>query len=61
MFDRDQFIADCRTAIAGDSSHKSVREVVARAVRDSAGVLKGFGVPTKAEVQKLFQSDELTI
>ena len=34
MFDLDRFIADCREAIAQDSSHKSVREVVARAVAD---------------------------
>ncbi len=32
MFDLDQFVADCRTAIARDSSHKFVREVVARVV-----------------------------
>jgi len=61
MFDRDQFIADCRAAVAADSSHKSVREVVARAVSNPAGVLKGLGAPTKAEVQKIFHSNELTI
>ena len=61
MFDRDQFVADCREAIAADPSHKSVREVVARAVSDPAGVLKGLGAPTKAEVQKIFHSNELTI
>jgi hypothetical protein len=53
MFDRDQFIADCRTAIASDRSHKSVREVVARAISDPAGVLQGLGTPTRAEVQRL--------
>jgi hypothetical protein len=39
MFDLDQFVADCRTAIAQDPSHKFVREVVARAVSDPAAVL----------------------
>ena len=34
MFDLDRFIADCRAAVAEDSSHKAVREVVARAVAD---------------------------
>jgi hypothetical protein len=29
MFDLDQFIADCRSALAADKSHKLVREVVA--------------------------------
>jgi predicted metal-dependent enzyme (double-stranded beta helix superfamily) len=61
MFDIDQFIADCRRAIAEDDSHKSVREVVARAVSDPAGVLEGLGDPRRAEVQKLCRADNLTI
>ena len=32
MFDLDQLVADCRTAIAQDPSHKFVHEVVARVV-----------------------------
>ena len=43
MFDLDRFIADCRDAVAADPSHKSVREVVARAVSDPAAVLHGIG------------------
>lgn len=61
MFDIDQFIADCRRAVAEDQSHKSVREVVARAVCDPATVLKRLGEPQRAEVQKLYHSDNLTI
>jgi len=61
MFDLDQFIADCRTALAADKSHKSVREVVARAVSDPAAVLKGLGEPKRSEVQKLYHSNDLTI
>jgi predicted metal-dependent enzyme (double-stranded beta helix superfamily) len=61
MFDREQFIADCRAAIAADPSHKAVREVVARAVSDPAAVLKELGAPTKAEVQRIHHSQELTI
>ena len=38
MFDLEQFNADCCTALKGDASHKSVREVVARAVTDPAYV-----------------------
>ena len=53
MFSLEQFIADCRLALAEDQSHKSVREVVAGAVADPAGVLKGLGEPRRAEVQKL--------
>jgi len=61
MFDLEQFIADCRTALAADSSHKLVREVVARAVSDSNAVFKGIGEPKRAEVQKLYHAPDLTI
>jgi predicted metal-dependent enzyme (double-stranded beta helix superfamily) len=61
MFDLDQFIADCRAALAADRSHRHVREVVARAVSDPAAVLKGLGEPKRAGLHKLYQSDDLTI
>ena len=61
MFNLERFIADCRLALAEDQSHKSVHEVVARAVADPASVLKGLGEPRRAEVQKLYQSEDLTI
>ncbi len=61
MFDREQFVADCRAAIKDDSSHKAVREVVAEAVSDPGAVLKGIGEPERAGVDKLYQSDELTV
>lgn len=61
MFDLDRFIADCRDAVAGDLSHKAVREVVARAVSDPAAVLAGLGEPTRAGVDGLYRSDTLTI
>lgn len=61
MFDLDQFIADCRGALAADKSHKLVRDVVARAVSDPAAVLEGLGAPKRAEIQKLYHSDDLTI
>jgi predicted metal-dependent enzyme (double-stranded beta helix superfamily) len=61
VFDLDRFIEDCRDAIAGDPSHKAVREVVARAVADPLGVLAGIGEPKRAEVQTLYHAPELTI
>ena len=61
MFDLDRFIADCRDAIAADPSHKGVREVVARAVSDPAAVITGLGEPRRAEVQRLYRSDDLTV
>jgi predicted metal-dependent enzyme (double-stranded beta helix superfamily) len=61
MFELAEFIAECRTALQQDASYKLVREVVARAVSDPAAVLKGLGEPTRAEIQTLCRSDDLTI
>ena len=60
-FNLEQFIADCRSARDNDPTHKLVREVLARAVSDPLSVLKGLGEPKRAEVQKLYHSDTLTI
>ena len=61
MFALEQFISDCRAALKQDASYKAVREVVARAVSDPASVMKALGEPTRGEMQKLYQSDDLTI
>jgi predicted metal-dependent enzyme (double-stranded beta helix superfamily) len=61
MFDLEQFTDDCREALKQDSSHKSVREVVARAVADPAGILKTLGEPKRPEIQKLYHAPDLTI
>ena len=61
MFDTDQFIADCKAAYAEDSSHKAVREVVAKAVSDPGQVLQGLGEPEKAGVHKIYHAPDLTI
>ncbi len=61
MFDLDQFIADCREALAEGSGHKAVREVVARAVSDPGAVMKALGEPRRAGMTALYRSAELTI
>ena len=61
MFDLDSFVADCRAALREASSHKAVREVVARAVSDPPAVLEGLGEPMCSEVQKLHCSEDLTV
>lgn len=61
MFDLDRFIADCRAAVSLDGTHKSVREIVAGTVCEPAAVIAGLGAPARAEVQKLYNSPELTI
>ncbi|HYF06801.1 MAG TPA: hypothetical protein VD970_04225 [Acetobacteraceae bacterium] len=61
MFDLDRFIEECRAAVAADPTHKSAREVVARAVSDPGGVTRALGAPTRAGNQCLYRSPELTI
>jgi len=61
MFETERFVADCRAAFAGDSSHKAIREVLARAVSDPAAVLKGLGEPKRPGSHTLFHSETLTI
>src|SRR5262249_40529880 len=61
MFDLEQFTAACAASLKADSSHKSVREVVARAVADPAGILKALGEPNRPEIQKLYHAPDMTI
>ena len=64
MFDRDQFIEECRAATAdaaADPARKALREVIARAVADPAAVMRGLGEPTRSGVNLLYRSDTLTI
>jgi predicted metal-dependent enzyme (double-stranded beta helix superfamily) len=61
MFDLDCFIAECRAAVSLDPTHKSVREIVARAVSEPTAVIAGQGAPARAEVQKLYNPPKLTI
>jgi len=61
MFDKDQFIADCRAAIASDRPSRNVREVVARAVSDPAGVVAALGEPKAGGIVPVHRSDELTV
>jgi predicted metal-dependent enzyme (double-stranded beta helix superfamily) len=61
MFDLDRFIADCRAAVAEDSSHKLVRDIVERAVAEPQSVLKAVGEPRLGSVEALYRGDDLTI
>ena len=61
MFELERFVEDCRAARQADPTHKSVREVLKRAVAEPEAVLRALGEPRRAGVQKLHHSDELTI
>ncbi|BBK33293.1 hypothetical protein EDC65_4082 [Stella humosa] len=61
MFDRERFVEECQAAVAADPTHKAAREVMLRAMADPAQVLRGLGAPTRAMVDVLYRSPELTI
>ncbi|VFN03189.1 MAG: hypothetical protein BECKG1743D_GA0114223_107732 [Candidatus Kentron sp. G] len=61
MFERDRFIADCQSALREGPGYKAVREVIARAVSEPAAVIRELGAPERSEVQRLYQSEHLTI
>jgi predicted metal-dependent enzyme (double-stranded beta helix superfamily) len=61
MFDRDQFISECRAALDGDRASRNVREVVARAVSEPDAVVGGLGEPKSGGIEVLHRSPELTI
>lgn len=61
MFDLDQFIADCRSALAEEAPQHAIREAVMRVVADQAAVFKELGEPKRSGIQKLIHSADLTI
>src|SRR5215475_15437791 len=60
-FDTQQFISDCRAALAESTPERAMRDVLARAVADPAAVLRALGEPTRAEIQRVYHTPELTI
>src|SRR5208337_1590850 len=61
MFDKEQFISDCRAALIGDRTSRNVREVMKGAIADSSAVIRGLGEPKKGGLDVLHRSNELTI
>jgi predicted metal-dependent enzyme (double-stranded beta helix superfamily) len=61
MLSKERFISDCNAALDGDRSSRNVRDVVASAVSDMAGIIKAFGDPTQGGIQTIYRSPELTI
>ncbi|MEM7225448.1 MAG: hypothetical protein AAF495_20900 [Pseudomonadota bacterium] len=59
MFQKDQFLEDCRRAVS--EGQKAVREVVLEAVADPAGITRDLGEPSQAGVTPLYQAEDLTV
>ena len=61
MFEIEQFVADCRQAVAGGGGQKAVQELTERAVHEPGPLMKALGEPKQAGVNKIYHSDTLTI
>lgn len=59
MFDKDRFIHDCMNAVA--EGQGAIRELVAEAVSDRAGIMSELGEPEHAGITPLYRSPDLTI
>src|SRR5688500_3600661 len=59
-FDVDEFVSACDAAVRETEPRRAVKEVVARAVSDPAGVAAALP-PQRAEIERLHVSDDLTI
>ncbi len=59
MFDRDQFVEDCKQAVL--EGQRAVREVVTAAVADPAAIVKELGEPDHAGLTPLYRSPSLTV
>jgi predicted metal-dependent enzyme (double-stranded beta helix superfamily) len=60
-FDRDRFVEDCVIASRERDPQAAVREVLTRAVREPAAVLRSLGAPGKAGLDVMNRSSRLTI
>jgi len=59
MFDRDRFIQNCMSAVADGQA--AIRELVAEAVSDTAGVISELGEPKNAGITPIYRSPDLTV
>jgi predicted metal-dependent enzyme (double-stranded beta helix superfamily) len=59
MFEKDQFIQDCRQAIV--DGQKAIREIVQEAVGNPDGIIRELGEPTEAGVFPLYGDDQVTV
>jgi len=61
MFDLERFIDDCKSAAAEPEAQRALHDIVKRAVEKPNELMAGLGEPERAGVNKLYQSDNLTI
>jgi predicted metal-dependent enzyme (double-stranded beta helix superfamily) len=59
MFNKDNFVQDCINAVT--QGQGAIRDLVAEAVSDSAGVMSALGEPRSAGLTPIYRSHDLTI
>jgi predicted metal-dependent enzyme (double-stranded beta helix superfamily) len=61
MFDKERFVEQCRAALKESNAQAAIRELVERAVRDPAQVVRALGEPKRSGVDTLYKAEDLTI
>lgn len=61
MFDLGNLVEDCHSAVRKDPTHRSVTEILKRAMRDPAGLVAAFGEPRKSGIVPIYHAPDLTI
>lgn len=61
MFDKEQFIEECRAALGEGNAQAAIQELVARAVSDPAQIVRALGEPKRSGVETIYKADDLTI
>jgi predicted metal-dependent enzyme (double-stranded beta helix superfamily) len=60
-FDLDQLISDCKKGVKESGPQAAIKEILARVVSEGTSVISALGEPKRAEMQKLYQGNDLTI
>lgn len=61
MFENEQFIEECRSALAESDVHGAVTAIVKKAVSEPAQIMRALGEPQLAGVDTIYRAPDLTI
>ncbi len=61
MFNLDNFIESCESAVTNNETHLEIKEIVEKAVSDPESLMKAVGEPSKAGASPIYSSSNLTI
>jgi predicted metal-dependent enzyme (double-stranded beta helix superfamily) len=61
MFESEQFISDCRAALAESDPQAAINELVKKAVNAPGEIMRALGEPELAGVETIYRAPDLTI